>query len=171
MLGFNRWHLLKGSAAILCIVGSLVLIYFFPAPPSTLTIAVGFKGLSYELLANRYKEILARDHVNLVLRNTVGGAEHFKLLEDKNSGVQVAMVQGGISNDEKSPGLLSLGRINYQIFCIFYRANELLNDLTELKGKRIAVGPVGLGGRIVAEKVLAISGVTSENSTLLPLTA
>jgi TRAP-type uncharacterized transport system substrate-binding protein len=91
-------------------------------------------------------------------------------LEDKNSGVQVAMVQGGISNDEKSPGLLSLGRINYQIFCIFYRANEVLNDLTELKGKRIAVGPVGLGGRTVAEKVLAISGVTSENSTLLPLT-
>ena len=172
MLGFDRWHLLKGSAAILCVVGiaSLVLIYFFPAPPSTITIAVGFKGLSYELLANRYKEILARDHVNLVLRNTVGGAEHFKLLEDKNSGVQVAMVQGGISNDEKSPGLLSLGRINYQIFCIFYRANEVLNDLTELKGKRIAVGPVDLGGRTVAEKVLAISGVTSENSTLLPLT-
>jgi hypothetical protein len=73
MLGFNRWHLLKGLAAILCIVGiaSLVLVYFFPAPPSTITIAVGFKGLSYELLANRYKEILARDHVNLVLRNTV----------------------------------------------------------------------------------------------------
>jgi TRAP-type uncharacterized transport system substrate-binding protein len=172
MLGFNRWHLLKGLAAILCIVGiaSLVLIYFFPAPPSTITMAVGFKGGSYGLLADRYKEILARDHVNLVLRNTVGGAEHFKLLEDKNSGVQAAMVQGGISDDDKSPGLLSLGRINYQIFCIFYPANELLSDLTELKGKRIAVGPAGSAGRIVAEKVLTISGVTSENSTLLPLT-
>ena len=172
MLGFNRWHLLKGSAAILCIAGiaSLALMYFFPAPPSTITIAVGFKGGSYGLLAARYKEILARDHVNLVLRNTVGGAEHFKLLQDKNSGVQAAMVQGGISDDEKSPGLLSLGRVNYQIFCIFYRANELLNDLTELKGKRIAAGPVGSAGRVVAEKVLTISGVTSENSTLLPLT-
>jgi len=132
--------------------------------------AVGFKGGSYGLLAERYKEILARDHVNLVLRNTVGGAEHFKLLQDKNSGVQAAMVQGGISDNEKSPGLLSLGRINYQIFCIFYRANDLLNDLTELKGKRIAVGPAGSAGRIVAEKVLTISGVTAENSTLLPLT-
>jgi TRAP-type uncharacterized transport system substrate-binding protein len=143
---------------------------FFSAPPSTITLAVGFKGGSYGLLAARYKDILARDHVNLVLRNTVGGAEHFKLLQDKNSGVQAAMVQGGISDDEKSPGLLSLGRINYQIFCIFYRANELLNDLTELKGKRIAVGPVGSSGRIVAEKVLTISGVTSENSTFLPMT-
>ena len=46
----------------------------------------------------------------------------------------------------------------------------MLNDLTELKGKRIAVGPVGSAGRIVAEKVLTISGVSSENSTLLPFT-
>ncbi len=131
---------------------------------------MGFKGGSYGLLAARYKEILARDHVNLVLRNTVGGAEHFKLLQDKKSGVQAAMVQGGISDDEKSPGLLSLGRINYQIFCIFYRADDSLNDLTKLKGKRIAAGPLGSAGRVVAEKVLTISGVTSENSTLLPLT-
>jgi hypothetical protein len=39
MLGFDRWHLLKGLAAILCMVGivSLALIYFFPAPPSTIS--------------------------------------------------------------------------------------------------------------------------------------
>jgi len=31
MLGYNRWHLLKGLAAILCIMGivSLALTYFF----------------------------------------------------------------------------------------------------------------------------------------------
>ena len=79
-------------------------------------------------------------------------------------------MQGGISNSKKAPGLLSLGRINYQIFCVFYRATEVLNDLTELKGKRIAVGPGGAAGRVVAEKVLAISGISSENSTLLPFT-
>ena len=172
MLGYTGRNLVIVLAAVLCVVGivSLALIYFFPAPPSTITMAVGFKGGSYGLLAERYKEILARDHVDLVLRNAAGGAEHFKLLQDKSSNVQAAMVQGGISDDEKSPGLLSIGRINYQIFCVFYRATEMLGDLTELKGKRIAVGPGGAAGRIVAEKVLAISGVTSENSTLLPLT-
>ena len=172
MLGYTGRHLVIVLAAVLCVVGivSLALIYFFPAPPSTITMAVGFKGGSYGILADRYKEILARDHVDLVLRNAAGGAEHFKLLQDKSSNVQAAMVQGGISDDEKSPGLLSIGRINYQIFCVFYRATEMLGDLTELKGKRITVGPGGAAGRIVAEKVLAISGVTSENSTLLPLT-
>ena len=66
--------------------------------------------------------------------------------------------------------MLSLGRINYQIFCVFYRATEVVDDLTELKGKRLAVGPVGIAGRLVAEKILGISGITSENSMLLPFT-
>jgi TRAP-type uncharacterized transport system substrate-binding protein len=172
MLGFDRWHLLKGLAAILCMVGivSLALIYFFPAPPSTISMAVGFKGGSYGFIAEHYKEILARHHVKLELRNTAGGVEHFELLQDQKSGVSAAIVQGGFSDSEHSPGLLSLGRINYQIFCIFYRATEVLNDLTELKGKRIAVGPVGTAARVVAEKVLRISGISSENSALLPFT-
>src|SRR5258708_4559936 len=122
MLGFNRWHLFKGLAAILCLAGivSLALIYFFPAPPSSITIAVGFKGGSYGLLADRYREILARDHVNLELRNTAGGMENVKLLQDPNSDVSAAFLQGGIENSEQAPGLLSLGRIDYQIFCVFY---------------------------------------------------
>jgi hypothetical protein len=78
--------------------------------------------------------------VKLELRNAAGSAEHFELLRDQKSGVSVAIVQGGFSDSEHSPGLLSLGRINYQIFCVFYGATEVLNDLTELKGKRIAWG-------------------------------
>ena len=172
MLGFNRWHLLKGLAAILCMVGivSLALIYFFPAPPSTISIAVGFKGGSYGLIAENYKDIIARAHVKLEPRITTGAPENLTLLQDQYSGVSAAFVQGGIGNSEQAPGVLSLGRINYQIFCIFYRATEDLNDLTELKGKRIAVGPVGTAARVVSEKVLRISGISSENSTLLPFT-
>ena len=30
MLGFNRWHLLKGLAAFLCIAGIVSLAYLFP---------------------------------------------------------------------------------------------------------------------------------------------
>lgn len=172
MLGFNRWHLVKLLAAIVCVMGivSGALIYFFPAPPSTITMASGIKGGSYEILAARYQEILARNHIKLNLRTSVGGVEHFKLLRDRNSGISLAIVQGGLTDSEHEPGLLSLGRINYQIFCVFHRAADVLTDLTELKGKRIALGPPAISGRIVAEKILAISGVTSENATFLPFT-
>ena len=65
MLGFNRWHLFKGLAVILCIVGMswLALDYFVPAPPSKLTIATGAKNQTYEAIGKRYREILARSHV------------------------------------------------------------------------------------------------------------
>ena len=64
MLGLDWSDLLKGLVAILCVLGviSLALIYFFPAPPSTISMGVGFKGGSYELLAARYQEILARSY-------------------------------------------------------------------------------------------------------------
>ena len=171
MLGLNRWHLLKGLAAILSVASivSLTLIYVFPAPPSAITIASGFQGGNYEIIAELYKRILARNHVNLEMHPGSGGWDNVKLLLDQNSGVQTAFVQGGMGGGEQAPGLLSLGRINYQIFCVFYRATEVLEDLTELKGKRVAAGTVGTGSRVVTEKILGISGVNSENSTLLSL--
>ena len=147
MLGFNRWHLVKLLAAIICISGiaSFALIYFFPAPPSTISMAVGFKGGSYGFIAKPYQDILARAHVKLEPRITIGALENIALLQDQKPGVSAAFVQGGISNSEQAPGLLSLGRINYQIFVVFHRATEVLNDLTELKGERIAVGPMDTG--------------------------
>ena len=171
MLRFSRWDLFKGLAAIVCIVGivSLTLIYFFPAPPSKISIATAFKGGAYELFGHRYQQILARSDVNSGVRLTDGSVENLKLLEDRNSGVDVAFVQGGISNSNQVPGLLSLGRINYQLFWVFYRATETFDHLAQLKGKRIAVGPVGSGTQAVAAKVLGVSGVTAINRTALPL--
>ncbi len=173
MPGFNRWRLLKMLAVVLCVagVGSLLLMYLFPAPPSKLIIATGVKNQTYEAIAKRYREILARFHVDLEIRLTNGAADNIKLLNDPASGIKIGIVQGGISDADQSPDLLSLGRINYQIFWIFHSATESLDDLRQLKGKSIAVGPQGSGQRVMAEKILGISGVTSQNTTLLALSA
>jgi hypothetical protein len=57
MLGFNRWHLFKMLAAILCIavMAWLALAYFIPAPPSKFTIATGQKNQTYEAIGKRYQ--------------------------------------------------------------------------------------------------------------------
>jgi len=173
MLGFNRWHLLKGLAAILCIAGivSLALIYFIPAPPSKIKIAGSFQGSYYNVVTARYKEILARAHVTVDARLTDGAIDNLRLLKDPTSGFSIAIMQGGVSDGKHSPGLLSLGRINHQIFWLFYRATETFDNLTQLKGKRIAVGPAGSATKMVAEKVLGVAGITSETATLLSLGA
>ena len=171
MLGFNHWHLFRLISAAFCIVGMswLALAYFIPEPPSEFTIATGAKNQTYEAIGKRYQEILARSHVDVELRLTNGAVDNIKLLNDPSSGIKVGIAQGGISDGERSPDLLSLGRINYQIYWIFHRAAEPLNDLRQLKGKRIVVGPQGSGQRVTTERILGISGVNSANSTLLNL--
>ena len=64
-----------------------------------------------------------------------------------------------------------MGRINYQVYWLFYSAAETITDLRQLKGKRIALGPEGSGQRPLTEKILEISGVTDENTTLVGLSA
>src|SRR5260221_14479932 len=114
MWGLSWASLLKGLAALVSVLGvvSLALLHFFPAPPSTITMAAGIKGGSYELLADRYKEILARNHVRLETRSTTL-LGHVTLLQDQNSGFDAAFVGGGIWDSKQAAGLLSLGRINY----------------------------------------------------------
>ena len=140
--------------------------HFNPAPPSTITIATGPKGGAYEFFAQQYREKLAQSHVKLNIRITDGTSENIRLLEDPTSGVQVAFVVGGASNSQKAPGLLSLGRVDYQVFWLFYRGTETLDHLTQLKGKRIGVGPEG----VVTTRVLDAAGVNSRSATLLPFT-
>jgi TRAP-type uncharacterized transport system substrate-binding protein len=86
----------------------------------------------------------------------------------QNSGVQIAFVQAGISDGNRTPGILSLGTVYNQPYWIFYSSPEPLDRLSQLKGKRIAVGPQGSGTRLSAEKILGKGGVNSETATLLP---
>jgi TRAP-type uncharacterized transport system substrate-binding protein len=170
MLGFNRRQLFKGLAAFACALGivSVVLIYFFPAPPSKVVMATAFKGASFEYYGRIYRKIFARFHVELELRETAGALENVKLLQDQKSGVQIAFVTGGVSDGTHAPGLLSLGTAYNQPFWIFYSSNEPFDRLSQLKGKRIAVGPVGSGTRYSAEQILGKGGINSETATLLP---
>lgn len=154
---FSRWQIFKALAAIVCTVGivSLALIYFFPAPPSKVVMATAFKGASFEYYGRQYRDIFARSRVVLELRETAGAVENVKLMLDSKSDVEIAFVTGGVSDSKQAPGLLSLGTAYNQPFWIFYVSDEPLDRLSQLKGKRIAVGPEGSATRLSAEKYSA----------------
>ena len=166
---FSTWQKI-GILAVVAIVGigTLALIYFIPAPPSKVVMATAFKGASFEYYGRQYREIFARSHVELELRETAGAVENLKLLQDPNSDVQIAFVTGGLSDAKHAPGVLSLGTVYDQPFWIFYPSNQQFDQLAQLKGKRIAVGPIGSATRHTAEQVLGKGGVTSETATFLP---
>jgi hypothetical protein len=109
MLGFNSWRLFKFLATFLCTVGiiSLALAYFIPAPPTTVTIATAFKGSTFVYYGEKYREIFARSHVMLELRETNGAVDNLRLLQDPKSGVDIGFVNGGVSQGNPPPGLLA----------------------------------------------------------------
>jgi TRAP-type uncharacterized transport system substrate-binding protein len=170
MLRLSRWLLFIGLIAILCIagVGWVALDYFIPAPPSEIAIGTAFKGASFDYYGQRYRERFSRANVKLEPRETAGAVENLELLQDPNSGIQIAFVTGGVSDGNHSPGLLSLGTIYNIPYWVFYASIEPLDRLSQLKGKRIAVGPVGSGTRHAAEKILRKGGVNAATATLLP---
>ena len=170
VMEFSKWQLLKTLATIVGIVAiiSLALIHFFPAPPPKVVMATAFKGASFDFYGRQYREIFTRYNVDLELRETAGAVENVKLLQDPKSGVQIGFVTGGVSDGKRAPDVLSLGTVYNQPFWIFYSSNEQFDRLSQLKGKRIAVGPVGSATRFTAEQILGKGGINSENATLLP---
>jgi TRAP-type uncharacterized transport system substrate-binding protein len=168
MLGITCWHVFKILAAILCIavLTWLGMAYLIPAPPSQITIATSPEGEHYHVLGTRYKGILADAGIKVELRLTDGAKENLRLLNDPNSGIQIGFMQGGISNSRLAPDLMSLGRIDHQIFWLF-STSDTLTDLSQLKGKRIGLGAEGSGDRAVCEKILAAAGITYDNATLV----
>jgi len=170
MLGYNRWQLFKGLAAAVGTVSivSLLLIYFIPSPPSKVTMATAFKGSSFEYYGHQYREIFARFNVDLELRPTSGAVENIKILQDPRSGVQISLMVSGVSDGKHAPGLLSLGTVYNNPYWIFYSSNEQFDRLSQLKGKRIAIGPEGSATRASAEQILGKGGVNSETATFLP---
>jgi len=161
---------------IFLIVGiGFVVAYQFvkPAPPSRIVITTGAESGAYYQFAKRYEAILARNGVTLEVKTSAGSLENLQRLKDDEA--QVGFVQGGVveirDDDEEEVedvGLLSLGSLFYEPVWVFYRDEQPLSRLTELRGKRIAIGQEGSGVRQLAEQLLAANEITA-GPNLVPL--
>ena len=145
-------------------IGFVVAYQFVePAPPNKITIATGSESGAYYHFAKRYATILARNGVTLEVNTSAGSLDNLERL--KNDEVQIGFVQGGVvaaKEDQDPPnesGLLSLGSVFYEPVWIFYRDEKNLDRLSDLRGKRLAIGQEGSGVRQLAQQLLAANEV------------
>jgi uncharacterized protein len=143
--------------------------YVKPAPPKSFVISAATKGSPYYELALRFKEQVAKKDVTLEVRESQGSFDNLKGLKDANSDVQAGIVQGGLTNNLDAPNLTSMGRLLTEPVWIFYRGPDKIDHITQLKGKRILIGPEGSGTSFLAHKLLEANGVSAENSTLISM--
>jgi TRAP-type uncharacterized transport system substrate-binding protein len=158
--------------AVLIVVAALwfLLRLVQPSPPGVITIATGGTSGAYFGFAKRYAEHLARSGIRLEVRSTGGSIENARLLADPNSGVDLALLQGGVSNSGDLPGVVSLGRAFVEPLWVFYRSGGPIDMLHQLRGRRIAIGPEGSGTRHLALTLLRSNEIDDTSATLIPST-
>jgi hypothetical protein len=115
----NR-HLLRtsgGIAALIITAGVLLWTLFAalrPLPKRDVSIATGPPGSAYVQVAERYREVLARNGVRLHLVPTDGAVANLERLRDSRNGVDAGFVQAGTTSERESPNLVSLGTVFYE---------------------------------------------------------
>ncbi|HVP78033.1 MAG TPA: TAXI family TRAP transporter solute-binding subunit [Thermodesulfobacteriota bacterium] len=152
---------------ILC--GAILFHFVLPAPPNVLVMTTGMEGGTYSVFGRRYQEAMAREKVRLLLLPSSGSVENLNRLKDKSFQVDVGFIQGGTITAKEAPQLVSLGGICYSPLWVFYRGQETFDDLSLLKGKRIAIGPEGSGARKFSMELLSASNVAAPPTQLLDL--
>ena len=154
---------------LLVVVGAIwfALRFVDPAPPGTFVISAATSGSPYYRYAERYQATFRRNGVMLEVRELGGSFANLKVLSDRASGVHAGFVQGGLTSSKDTPGLLSVGRIAYEPLWVFYTDSARLERLTDLKGKRILVGPAGGGTSGLALRLLAANGISAGTATLI----
>jgi len=157
-----------GSFLLLLIAVVWVGLHFVqPAPPDTIVMTSGAEGSMFQVYAGRYAKILARQGVTLKILPSQGSLENLKRLSDEQFPVDVGFVQGGIASLGDANELVSLGSVFYVPVLVFYRAPQPIKLLSELDGKRIAIGREGSGARVLAETLLKANGIEAGGKSKL----
>ena len=150
-------------------LGWLAVKLIRPAPPNRVVILAGPPDSSFHVTADRYAKLIAAHGIKVEVRSTDGSIENLKTLLDPHQAADVGFVQTGLTDDDKAPGLMSLGTLYVQPMMVFYRGKQEIDQLTQLKGRRIAIGPDGSGTAVLARRMLEENGMDKEDATLLDI--
>lgn len=137
-----------------------------PAPPKKMVISVSMEDGNYQAYASLYAALLQQDGVTLEIRESEGPLQSLDELREPGSGVDLALVPGGMAGGQSTVGLVSLGSLYYEPLWIFHKGKRKIGHLSQLKGLRLAVGRAGSSTRLLTRLILDEAGVSAENATL-----
>ncbi len=184
-LTVREWIWLIGPWLLGLVAMIFVINYFWqPAPPRAIVMATGAEGGAAHRAGERYREALAKRGITVELKKTSGSLENRAKLLDDDSGVSAAFVQTGTAKMDDALWLSAVAGVYPEPLWIFYRADgdaagnanvspkvkdapvstaqKIITQISELKGKKIAIGDRGSGTRRVAVELFAAYGIDIE---------
>ncbi len=162
------------AAAIVLVFAALLIWLAFvllrPTPPRSVTMSTDPPGSFNAEVAQKYRRFFAKNGIELKLVPSAGAVESVARLQDRKSGVSIAILPGGITTQQDSPDLVSLGTLFYEPLWLFVRGQHLQTS-EQMKGLRISIGPEGSGSRALSVSLLGQDGIIDrKTATLLPST-
>lgn len=155
--------------ALICVLAVVWIIH--SAPPRQIVLTSGPEGSSFQRWAVLYQKALATHGVTLEIRPSAGSFENLQRLQSLDTHVDIGFVPGGLAKEAEIKGLVSLGSVAYQPLWVFYRSSTPITRLSELAGKRVAVGAPGSGTRALALTLLQANGISGEPTMFVDLDA
>jgi NMT1-like family len=137
------------------------------APPGTIRMVSGPDGSGYRTQAEKYKKAIERYGVKVEILPSRGSLDNLKQLVNPAVKADVGFVQGGLTDDIDVSRLVSLGSVFAQPLMVYCRSPEPVELLSQLRGKRLAVGPEGSGTRVLALKILKANDMDGPPTVLL----
>ncbi|HVR01186.1 MAG TPA: TAXI family TRAP transporter solute-binding subunit [Polyangia bacterium] len=154
-------------ALVVAVAGAFAAKLMQSAPPSHFRMISGSAGSSYRNLAERYKKIIESHGVKVEIVPSEGALDNLERLADRKSTIDVGFVQGGLADGVDTSNLVSLGTVFTQPLMVYYRLPQPIDRLTELRGKRIAIGTAGSGTHALALKLLKANDMDDKSATLV----
>jgi TRAP-type uncharacterized transport system substrate-binding protein len=123
--------------------------------------STGQENSAYEEFGKKYAQALAKYRITLTLKPSLGSEENLRRLNDPDSGIDIAFVQSGSTEQEEAErrGLVSLGSLFTEPVWLFLRSDKKVTQMTQLKGLRINAGPEGTGVPKLFRTLLSVNGV------------
>ncbi|RJG07866.1 C4-dicarboxylate ABC transporter substrate-binding protein [Noviherbaspirillum cavernae] len=171
---FSIRDFLVAAAPTASLVALICLLAYWladPAPPRHVTIATGQENSAYEMFGKQYANALAKFGITVSAKPSLGSQENLQHLKDLGSGVDIAFVQSGSTEQAEAErkGLISLGSLFTEPVWLFMRDKKYVTQLTQLRGLKINVGPEGTGVPGLFKRLLSVNGVEPNELTLSAL--
>ncbi len=139
------------------------------APPKVIHMISGPEGSTYRRQAERYKKNIEKQGIRVELMPSRGSLDNLTMLLDPSVKADVAFVQGGLTRGLDISRLVSLGTVFVQPLMVYYRGDQTVDALSQLGGKRLAVGPQGSGTNALARKLLDTNEIDEKSATLIEI--
>ncbi len=167
MMGMGRAATISALILIALVAVLIIFLFIRATPPKTIIMTSGDDDSTFRKVAVRYEKILTKNGVTLKILPSEGSLENLDRLANPKFRVDVGFVQSGLAKGRKIDHLVSLGSVSYVPLFVFYKDKKTVDVLSQLKGKRLAIGPDGSGTNALATTLLELNGIEPGEETEL----